>query len=63
MAERPTPPPRNNLTIEFRPDPTAPPGDVVAALVALVLGRVRRELAAQQTPGEEDAEEKRKPAP
>jgi hypothetical protein len=61
---RPTPRPRDGLTIEFRIDSTAPPGDVVGALVALVLGRVRRELAAreQKTPRREDPEEKRKPA-
>jgi hypothetical protein len=34
-------------------DLSASPGDLTGALVQLVLARVRRELAAQETPGKE----------
>jgi hypothetical protein len=41
------------LTVELRLDPNALPGDVVGALVQLILARVRRELAAREAPGKE----------
>jgi hypothetical protein len=49
------------LSVEVRPDPTAPPGNLVGALAALCIARARNSLAAVRTPVWNEDKEGSKP--